>query len=199
MRVEKLLHEKVAVLERHSKEALLNSAVALSQLTGEPVDILNHYANVIKTDEIGTFFLEDSERLTAIELEIYGRLRGDIFLIISNHDTQQLITKVAAHGLTGEISENMKTSLLMEMGNIIASSYINVLGESFGSVLIPSVPHLSYLDSREDLPVFFVKGRDFLDHALMLTCEFFIGGMKVRVLFLFLIHAQSIEPEEENA
>lgn len=193
-----LLQKKVGLLEGCSREALLNSAVALSQMTGETINVGNPYVEVVKTDKILSFMEKDSDKITLIRLNICGILEGDICLILSDDHTKELIEKVASKNIPGKIAQDYNDSVLGEVGNIMAVSYINILGEIFGTVLLPSVPYLSFLDSKDTLYETIFGDSKATKYGLMLTCKFHIGGRGIEVVFLFLLISKSLDSLMED-
>jgi hypothetical protein len=93
----------------------------------------------------------------------------------------------------GTVSDEVRYSILGELGNVVSSSYITVMGDSFSILLLPTVPqmHSVYMpDGIEDL---LGNGRRSYDYALMLANDFFVGDDRVRIYFIFLISQESVE------
>jgi chemotaxis protein CheC len=104
-----------------------------------------------------------------------------------------IIKKVADRWMKQDEIEQFKSSVLGEVGNIMASAYINVLGDSFNVALIPSVPRLDYVDSWEIVPTILSKGDGDSDFALMFFSEFIVGDQGVKVFFFFLLSNESMK------
>jgi chemotaxis protein CheC len=189
----KLLQKKISILESCSREALLNSASALSQMTGEIIDVENPYVEVIKSRKISGLTDKDSDKISLIGLNIYGRIEGDIYLMLSDDHKNKLIKKVASKNLNGNMSKDLEDSILGEVGNIVAVSYINILGKIFDEVLLPSVPSLSFLESKENLyEMIFGNGRA-TRYGLTMTSKFNIGNKGIDLLFLLLLNSGSLD------
>jgi chemotaxis protein CheY-P-specific phosphatase CheC len=193
MEIRGLLQKKVGLLESCSKEAFLSSAAALSQMTGEIINVGNPYVEVVKNDKILSFMEKDSDKITLIRLNICGILEGDICLVLSDDHTKELIEKVASKNLPGKMAQDLSDSILGEVENIVAVSYINVLGETFGTVLLPSIPYLSFLESKDTLyETLFGNGKA-TKYGLTLTCKFHIGGRGIDLVFLLLLISGSLD------
>lgn len=189
----KLLQKKISILESCSREALLNSAAALSQMTGEIIDVGNPYVEVIRGNRISNLIDKNSDRMSLIGLNIYGRIEGDIYLMLLDDHKDKLIKKVASKNLNGNMSEDLGNSILGEVGNIVAVSYINILGKTFDTVLLPSVPSLSFLESKENLYETILGNGRVTKYGLTMTSKFNIGNKGIDLVFLLLLNSGSLD------
>ncbi len=198
MENKELLQKKVGILESCSRQALLNSAVALSQMTGETINVGNPCVEIIKNGKISSFIEKDSDKITLIRLNIYGQIEGDICLVLSDDHTKRLIEKVASKNLPGKMLQGFNDSILGEVGNIVAVSYINILGETFGTVLMPSVPNLSFLESKGTLyEAIFGNGKA-TKYSLAMTSKFNIGDKGIDLVFLLFLVSGSLDSLMED-
>jgi chemotaxis protein CheC len=193
MDINSILIDKSRLIEKRSQDALISSALALSQMTGETVSVVKTIVDVIKVKDISGFLGNREDTITLISLDIHGSISGDIFLILSSDDTTLITKKVADRWMKEDEIEQFKSSVLGEVGNIMASAYINVLGDSFNVALIPSVPRLNYVDSREIIPKILSKSGGSTDLALMFFSEFIVGDQGVKVFFFFLLSNESMQ------
>ncbi len=184
MDINSVLIDKSRLIEKRSQDALISSALALSQMTGETVNVVRTVVDVIKVEEIAAFLDPRDDKITLISLDIHGSISGDIYLLLSSSDTMQITRKVADKWMKADEIEHFSSSVLSEVGNIVASAYINVLGDSFNVALIPSVPRLEFVDSEEVIPK--ILSKDDSDLALMFFSEFVVGDHGIKVFFFFL-------------
>jgi chemotaxis protein CheC len=192
MGIDSILIDKSKLLEKRSGDALISSALALSQLTGETVSVVRTVVDVIRLDQIAAFLGVHDGKITLISLDIHGRLSGDIYLVISSVDTEHVTRKVARKWLKEEEIEHFASSVLGEVGNIVASAYINVLGDSFNVALIPSVPQLAYVEAADFVPSYVSAGDGRCGFALMFLSELLIGDTGLKILFFFLLSDESM-------
>jgi len=192
MAIDSILIDKSRLLEKRSQDALISSALALSQMTGETVSVVKSVTDLIRIDEIAAFLGTYDGKITLISLDVHGSLSGDIYLVISSVDTAQVTRKIATRWMKEEEIERFTSSVLGEVGNIVASAYINVLGDSFNIALIPSVPRLAYVNPADFVPTYVsaVDGRS--EFALMFLSEFLIGDTGLKILFFFLLSKESM-------
>ncbi len=191
MDINSVLIDKSRLIEKRSKDALISSALALSQMTGETVNVVRTIVDMIKVTEIPAFLDAKKDRVTLVSLDVHGSISGDIYLILSSSDTMQITRKVADRWMKEEEIEQFRNSVLAEIGNIVASAYINVLGDSFNVALIPSVPRLEFIDSDKVIAKILSKGNS--DFALVFFSEFVVGEHGVKVFFFFLLSNESMQ------
>lgn len=191
MDINSILIDKSRLIEKRSQDALISSALALSQMTGETVNVVRTLVEIIKVEDIAAFLGDRDEEVTLISLDVHGRISGDIFLVLSSEDTAQITRKVADRWMKEDEIEQFRNSVLAEIGNIVASAYINVLGDSFNVALIPSVPRLEFVAALDLMPKFLTK--DDSDFALMFFSEFVVGDHGIKVFFFFLLSNVSMQ------
>jgi chemotaxis protein CheC len=191
MDINSVLIDKSRLIEKRSQDALISSALALSQMTGETVDVVRTVVDIIKVGEMASFLGPRDGKTTLISLDIHGSISGDIYLLLSSSDTTQITRKVADKWMRSDEIEHFRSSVLSEVGNIVASAYINVLGDSFNVALIPSVPRLEFIDSEKVVSRILSKGDS--DFALMFFSEFVVGDHGVKVFFFFLLSNMAMQ------
>jgi chemotaxis protein CheC len=191
MDINSILIDKSKLIEKRSQDALISSALALSQMTGETVDVVRTIVDLIKVEDIAAFIGGPDDKITLIALDVHGKISGDIYLLLSSADTTLITKKVADRWMKDDEIEKFKNSVLEEVGNIVASAYINVLGDSFNVALIPSVPRLEYVGREALIPKILSKGNS--DFALMFFSEFVVGDRGIKVFFFFLLSNASMQ------
>lgn len=191
MDINSILIDKSKLIEKRSQDALISSALALSQMTGETVDVVRTIVDLIKVKEIAACIGDRDDKVTLIALDVHGKISGDIYILLSSSDTMLITNKVADKWMKEDEIEKFRNSVLAEVGNIVASAYINVLGDSFNVALIPSVPRLEFVDGEALIPRILSKGGS--DFALMFFSEFVVGERGIKVFFFFLLSNASMQ------
>lgn len=120
------------------------AASALSQLTGNAIHL--EVPRVVLADTVAMpQLLGDAERVVVgIYLRMLGSAQGNILMVFPRGNAVRILEEL----LPGRVSEGdalseLELSALKELGNILASAYLNALGEMLGMTLIPSVPLIS--------------------------------------------------------
>jgi chemotaxis protein CheC len=89
--------------------------------------------------------LGGSERVViGITLQVLGDARGNILLIFPEKSARQLLARLLRRKETELELNEISGSTLKEVGNILASAYLNALGSLLHMTLIPSIPLLAH-------------------------------------------------------
>ncbi|MBN1573571.1 MAG: chemotaxis protein CheC [Deltaproteobacteria bacterium] len=193
MNIREILSQKDEIYKAHSEDAAEKTALALSDISGGPVSVGNSVVDVVEIGRINNLYGNVNGRISLVKLNVQGKLKGEIFLLPSSKDAEVLTTDLASRRTHGEISEDVKNSVLGEIGNILAATYITAIGKYFGDILMPSVPRLSFLESSGLVQKYISENTDIPSRALMIACDFVVGNGNVRVPFLFLLKPDSID------
>lgn len=146
-----------------------NAATALSQLLGKTVDMTVPAVNIVPFDDV--FSAEGTEKVViGIIVRVLGDTPGNILFVLERDTAFQIIKS-----LTGEESEQlteMGTSVLCEIGNIIATSYMNAIAKFTNLAITPSVPAVSYDMMGAILSTTFIESGQFDEQVLDLETRF---------------------------
>lgn len=140
-----------------------NAATALSQLLNKKIDMTVPAVNIILMSEL---FDEIGEEKLAVGVivRVLGDAPGNI-LFVFDKDTALGIVE----SLTGQKDENlndMSSSVLCEIGNIIAGSYMNAIFKLTNLVMTPSVPAVTYDMLGAMLSTTFIESGQYDDNVL---------------------------------
>ncbi len=119
-----------------------HAATALSQLVGRT--IMLRVPSVTTTDiaEVPELLGGPECLVAGVILRLEGTACGNILLVLPQASAEQLLEILL--GSEGALESELGISTLQEIGNILASSYLNALGTMLGMTLYPSVPQLAY-------------------------------------------------------
>lgn len=121
-----------------------HAATALSQMIGKQIDLFVPKVMVIPIVEVPACLGGAETMMTGVFLRILGDARGSIMLLFPEASACNL-SNVLLNRNHASLETNEETvSTLKEVGNILASAYLNALGSLLGRTLIPSVPCLAY-------------------------------------------------------
>lgn len=131
-------------LKEVSNIGMGHAATALSQMTGQRVNLTVPNVTIIEINQVPEHLGGVEEMMVGITLQILGDARGSIMLLFPQQSAHLLLCNLLGHqGETLVISEE-SSSALKEVGNILASAYLSGLGSLLNKTLIPSVPLLAY-------------------------------------------------------
>jgi chemotaxis protein CheC len=112
-----------------------NASTALSAMLGRSVDISVPSALVLPMGEAVEQVGSPEAEVTGIVLGVVGEFEGTVLLLFSPSDADLMC------GLLGvEAGTDIGESALMEIGNIVGSSYINALAGMTGMAVEPTPP-----------------------------------------------------------
>lgn len=194
MEFSRLDERQLDALREISNIGMGHAATALSQLTGKTISL--NVPRVMLVDTAGMAeYLGGAERMVVgIYLRMLGNAQGSILMVFPRENAGKILEKLLP-GKTagGDALTELELSALKEVGNILASAYLNALGEMLHMTLIPSVPVLS-IDTAGTV----------VDHALaefggaggttlLLDTEFFSSDERVNSQFFLLPAPSSME------
>ena len=121
-----------------------HAATALSQLVGKTVHL-----NVPRVMAMDAMSLPQAcggaERMVAgIYIQILGNARGNILIVFPRDNTLSILEKLLSSTPSATALTELEISTLKEVGNILASAYLNALGSMLKMTLIPSIPLFSF-------------------------------------------------------
>jgi chemotaxis protein CheC len=99
--------------------------------------------NVRPLEEVPDLLSPSDEVIAAVLMHMMGDLTGRTLVLLPVSSARVLcdILLRRAPGGTGEFG-SMEQSSIKEVGNILASAYMNALSDFMGMMLVPSVPSL---------------------------------------------------------
>lgn len=123
-----------------------HAATALSKLLNKKVDMKVPNVKIVSFDEMMDLAGGPETLAAAVYLRIDGELSGSMFFVLPTEQATMFIR----HMINNEDflfeqlqNDELATSALQELGNILSGSYLSSLSDFTGLSLYPSVPALS--------------------------------------------------------
>ncbi|HHZ04352.1 chemotaxis protein CheC [Acetomicrobium hydrogeniformans] len=120
-----------------------NAATALSQLLGSAVTMDVPKAELVSIYNISDRYASPTELVCAVYLRFEGEISGNMLWIMNEEVSGQLVEVLAKKNL-GNISveqlNEVSDSLLLEVGNIVLSSFLNAISSMINCSLPVTVP-----------------------------------------------------------
>ncbi len=96
--------------------------------------------------EVGEMVGGAEQQMTAIYLGVEGEITGSIMFLMDMTTAKHLVSKMlmgmgSSHGIGG--FTEMELSALLEIGNIIAGSYLNSLSDLTRLTIYPTIPSIA--------------------------------------------------------
>lgn len=146
-----------------------NAATALSQLLNKKVDMTVPSVNIIPFEEVFSR-IGAEEVVVGVIVRVLGDTPGNILFIFDNETALNIIGLLM--GTKGDTIDEMGESVLSEVGNIIAGSYMNSIARFTNLLIMPSVPAVSCDMLGAILSTTFIESGQFDDQVLDIETTF---------------------------
>ena len=167
-----LTDQQLDALKEVSNIGMRHAATALSQLIGQTVYLKVPQVTVTDISAVPEILGGAENLVVGITLQILGGARGNILLVFPTSSAKQLLTILLGEAPRGDDLDDIATSTLKEVGNILASAYLNALGTILNMTLIPSVPALAYDMAGAIVDQVLIELSQEGDYALMVETVF---------------------------
>lgn len=144
MNFDRLSDSQLDALREISSIGMGHAATALSQLTGDRVELRVPRVSVTPIAAVPELIGGAEQVVVGVTLRILGDARGNILLIFPLESARQLLTRLLGAAAVKEEFDEVAISTFKEVGNILASAYLNALGSLLLLAMIPSIPLLAY-------------------------------------------------------
>ncbi|MFX1512209.1 MAG: chemotaxis protein CheC [Promethearchaeota archaeon] len=202
--------EKKSIFERFKEEYIDalkevqnigsgHAASALAEFLNRRIDMSLPRFNLLSTQELSTvkwWGQSLSSPFVEIIVETTGELVLDV-MVVFNEETVQNLLHLIKPSKSKEISLNklsgLESSILKEVGNILALHYITAINTFLGLNSIPTSP-LFFIESSETILTSIANhfGDDF-SHLLLIECDIFTSDMKLSPLVILIPEEQATE------
>jgi chemotaxis protein CheC len=123
-----------------------NAATALSQLVGSAVTMDVPKAELVSIYELADRYTSPTKIVSAVYLRFEGEFSGNMLWIMSDDIAKELVRMLIAKDF-GDLSQDqmdqIADSLLVEVGNIVLSSFLNAISAMINCPLPSSLQSLS--------------------------------------------------------
>ena len=158
-----------------------NASIALSSLLGRNVDISVPNAFVLPIADAVSSIGDPESEVVGVVLGVVGDMPAAVLLLFTPTDAELVC------GLLGVEADNeIGASALMEIGNIVGTSYINALAEMTGMALEPTPPGAATDMLGAIVETVLAPSAAAADVALLLDSELVVEGEDCSVSFLLV-------------
>jgi chemotaxis protein CheC len=164
------------------------AAAALSTMLGHPVDISVPTAAALPLADAIAVAGEPEESRYGVLVPIVGEFQASVVLLLDERDATTLC---GVFGVTPD--DEHGRSALQEIGNIVGTSYINVLAQMCGMEMEPAPPQVVADMLGAILATVLLARGDDVEHALVLDSELTVEGQPCSMSFLLLPVAGGVE------
>ncbi|HEX9024609.1 MAG TPA: chemotaxis protein CheC [Geobacteraceae bacterium] len=185
--------QQMEALQEVSLNGMDHAVCALSEFVKMSISPGGHRILGLDDAEVRTFLKEAHLAAIGINLRITGDAEGDILIVFTRQNAAQIVDSLLSRDSSaGAVFSEMEISCLKEVGNILASAYLNALGERLKMTLVPSVPELAMDMSGGATDIFPAKPGNSGDPSLMFETEFSGDGGNFTGHFFLLADSGSL-------
>ena len=189
-----LTEQQMDALREVSNIGMGHAATALSQLTGKTIYMGVPRILLMDICQVPDVLGGANRMVVGIYLRILGNAQGNILIIFPRENAIKILEKVLPkQKVKGNLLTELEISALKEVGNILASAYLNALGNMLKMSLIPSVPVFSFDMAGAVVDYVLISLAEAGDTSLMIETEFTSDGDPVSGHFFILPDPSSLE------
>lgn len=165
-----------------------NAATALSSMLGTEVEIDVPRALLLPLDEAVDAIGPRGDEVVVVMLGLEGSVPGMVLMALSMASATELCALLGV-----DVDDDMGTSALGEIGNIVGCSYVNALAAMTGLDFEPQPPHVTrdLLGAIITSVLAPLTGDDFT--AMFLDSHLTVEGAEAEMAFLFVAEPVGLE------
>lgn len=135
----------IDILQEVGNIGIGNAATALAEFLNTKVNVAVPRASLVPVEEVFDHIGGVEEIVAAVLLRVEGDLSGTVLFVFSEGSVLKLISQLLNQPV-GSIEEigGMEKSVLMEVGNILTSSFLNAISMMSNLTIIPAVPLFTF-------------------------------------------------------
>lgn len=168
-----------------------NAITALASMLSKRIDMNVPRVRIINFEEVPTILGGEEELVVGIYLNLNSDIEGNIMFVLDMESALNLLEML----VNKEIKEldEISISALSEVGNIVASSYVNSLSMLTGLKITVSIPSIAIDMAGAILSVPAIQFGLIADHALFIETIFEEGENSVKGNLFLLPDINSFE------
>ena len=120
-----------------------NATTALAQMLQCKVDMKVPQVKLLEFKDVGAAIGGEEQIMVGVYLAVEGDITGSIMFLLKKDAARHLVSKLMMMELGDDEFNEMETSALKEIGNIITGAYLNSLSTITNLKIYPSVPDLT--------------------------------------------------------
>ena len=153
-----------------------NATTALSQLVGKGVRVSMPSLMVVDTENI----IENTKNIEVVGtiVKIVGDISGGNMIIYQKKHADMLVD-ILLEGTDHQNDIEMRKSVLSEICNVLAGSYLNALSKFLDLTVLPSIPYQTEGSSADIFEMADSRLNCDIDHVLSLTTMFEIEAANI--------------------
>lgn len=182
MTYKQLTEEHLDALREISNIGMGHAATALSQMVGQTIHL--HVPEVTLTDiaDVPDLLGGPEKEVVGISLQVRGDAKGNILLVFPIESSRQLVARLLGREAGEETFDEIGVSAIKEVGNILASSYLDAMGSLLKLTLLPSIPLLASDMAGAIIDFVLIELSEEGNQALMIETEFHGSNQEDKII-----------------
>lgn len=185
IKLDSLSLEQLDALKELGNIGAGNAATALSQILNKKVDMSVPRVKVYPIEEIPELFGGSENIVAGVLLRMFGDMQGSLMFLLDEESALKLLDMMMVTGID-HITDEISMSALMEVGNIISSSYLNSLSFFSNLTIVPSTPAFAYDMAGAILGTILYEVSEMSDQVLLIETDFLGNGEAIKGHFFVL-------------
>lgn len=174
-----------------------NAATALSKMVGKRVNMEVPLVRVIPLKEVPEWLGGPEKEVLGVYLSVFGALTGHILFVMTIDDALKIM-----HILLGDMApsrdqilemDELASSAMGEIGNILSSSYLAALADFTGLHLNHSVPSIAVDMAGAIVDIVLIEISQHSDYALLIETVFVEEEDRITGYFMLIPDTGSLE------
>lgn len=170
-----------------------NAATALAKMIDKKVDMMVPQVKIIDIEEIADILGGAEMPVVGIYFQMKGDIDGNMMFLLDLESANNLIPMIFYREKENDELDAMDISVLSEVGNILAASYMNSLSKLTNLTLNISIPSVSIDMVGAILSVPAIQFGQFSDKLLFIETEFVEDEREVTGDFFLLPEIESFD------
>lgn len=170
-----------------------NAATALAKMIDKKVDMMVPQVKIIDIEEIADILGGAEMPVVGIYFQMKGDIDGNMMFLLDLESANNLIPMIFYREKETDELDAMDISVLSEVGNILAASYMNSLSKLTNLTLNISIPSVSIDMVGAILSVPAIQFGQFSDKLLFIETEFVEDEREVTGDFFLLPEIESFD------
>lgn len=136
------------VLRKVIGQALSQAGNSLAQMSGREISLEGPGLEIVPIQDFMNLAGGPDVAVAAVYLNVTGDFAGHLMLLLPIHQVPELIEMVLGDMEIDEdpdaspLDNEVNRSVLGELGNVVGTSFLNVMGNKLEMVILPSIPYI---------------------------------------------------------
>ncbi len=161
-----------------------NAATSISHLIDKPVGMLVPTIEILNYNEVYEKIMPEDQMINAVIMRMLGGCEGIFLFVIDEEASTDIVNMMVPKGT--EITEELSTSGIKELVNIVVTSYLNSVSKMIDICFISSIPLLTKDMFGAVLSSVYIESGQYDDNVLIIKNEFIYAGDKIEASLYFI-------------